>query len=192
MPAKVKGSALRPLVEWFAVTCSEQVLQDVGASLSSEFLHEVRLDAPALGILPAGWYTELLATELGERLLEHTSDLMPETVALRKIGEVMIDRSLGRISRAAIEWFASPETVVRSAGFFWRLYHDTGTAEARLEGSSITGIVRGWGEHGETWCKITNAAAFRALELTGCANPRMTAHQCGRGAGDCITTYAWG
>src|SRR4051812_9427726 len=101
---KVKGAVVRPMVEWFAGMCGEAELVTLGESLHAQTRAEIFVDAPALGILPAGWYTEALASELAEGIVKRATTTMHDMVVLRQIGRTIVDRSLGRISRAAVEW----------------------------------------------------------------------------------------
>jgi hypothetical protein len=188
---KVKGSALRPLVEWFAGTCGEAAVEEVAELLSPARRAEVRLGAPALGILPAGWYSEMLASELSEAVLDRTAPLMEERQALREIGETIFDRSLGRISRAAISWFASPQMIAQSSGMWWRMYHKTGTVTARLDGDVIYATGEGWGEHTMAWCKVVGSSCRHALDLAGCIDATVTDHVCARGVGQCAMAFRW-
>lgn len=188
---KVKGANIRPMIEWFAATCGEDSLREVGQALPAVLGTEIRVDAPALGVLPAGWYTERLASELADVFVRRVSGVLPLDAALRAIGDVIIDRSLGRISRAAVEWLASPALIARSATRFWGMYHDSGTVTARLDGDAIYATNESWCDHGIMWCRVVGASCRRTLEIAGCTGARVAVHRCGGGPKPCSMVFRW-
>jgi hypothetical protein len=189
--AKAKGAIVRPMVEWFAGACGEAALANVVADLSPDVRSEVSLDSPALGILPAGWYTESLASQLAEGVVRHAIGQFTETVVLRELGTRIIDRTLGRLSRAAVEWLATPATVAAAAPIFWRMYHDSGKVEGRLDGSSMVATSRDWALHSAMWCKVVGASCLRVLELARCRDARIWVHKCSGGRGECTLVFRW-
>jgi hypothetical protein len=188
---KVKGSAIRPMIEWFAGTCGEAAFDEVLEEISPERRVELSPGSPALGVLPAGWYTEMLASELAEAFLRRAAPLVGEQRAFREIGEAMIDRSLGRIPRAAVEWFASPRTIAASSTMWWRMYHQKGVVYAKLEDETIHATGEGWGEHRLAWCKLIGEACRHVLDLAGCIDAVVTDHVCGGGDGECKMVFRW-
>jgi hypothetical protein len=188
---KAKGAIVRPMVEWFAGACGEDALRDVVADLSLEVQREISLDAPALGILPAGWYTESLASQLADAILRHASAQHTDAVVVRQLGTRIIDRTLGRLSRAAVEWLATPATVAAAAPIFWRMYHDSGQVEGRLDGSSIVATSRAWAPHSTNWCRVVGASCVRVLELARCRDARVWVHKCSNGRGECSLVFRW-
>jgi hypothetical protein len=188
---RAKGAIVRPMVEWFAGACGEEALREIGASLSGPVRDEISLDAPALGVLPAGWYSEALASELAEAIVRRAiaSD---HTDVLKALGGRIVERTLGRFSRAAVEWLATPTTIAASAPIFWRMYHDRGVVEARMDGpASMHARNTGWAEHGAAWCKVVGSSAVRVLELSGCRDARLWVHKCSGGRGECSMVFRW-
>ncbi|MBX3258755.1 MAG: hypothetical protein KF782_03490 [Labilithrix sp.] len=182
---------MRPMVEWFASTFGPAALPELAASIEAPWCEELVADRPALGIIPAGWYDERLASALADAVVAAAAARsMTEAEVLRAIGAVTVDRSLGRVSRAALEWFASPETTAISAQMFWRFYHSTGSISASVAGSSMH-AVGNWGLHGKRWCAIVGASAVRVLEHTGCGDARLERHTCGGGERSCEMTLRW-
>ncbi len=179
------------MIEWFAATSGEGALREVAAALPLDLGSEVRVDAPALGILPAGWYTERLASELADVFVRRVGGDLTMDSALRGIGDVILDRSLGRISRAAVEWLGSPALIARSAHVFWGMYHDSGRVTARLDGNAIYATNESWCDHGLMWCRVVGASCRRTLELAGCEGVRLAAHRCGGGPKPCSMVFRW-
>jgi hypothetical protein len=188
---RVKGAVVRPMVEWFAATCGESALPELAGSLAPELARELSPNAPALGILPAGWYSELLASELSEAIVKRATGAVQDGTPVRHIGRVIVDRSLGRIARAGVEWFATPNGVARYAPTFWRMYHEAGAVIAEVDGKQLKATCTGWTEHGTTWCKVVGSSAVRVMELAGCQEVRLWVHKCNGGAAPCTMIIRW-
>ena len=188
---RAKGAIVRPMVEWFAGACGELALRDLASALSPAVRDEVAIDAPALGLLMAGWYSEALASELAEMIVKRGLAVTGDQNVIRMLGTRIVDRTLGRISRAAVEWLASPFTIARSAPVFWRMYHDRGEVKARVEGSSIVAVCSGWVPHGQAWCRVVGSSAVHVLALSGCKDARLWVHRCSGGRGDCSMVLRW-
>lgn len=190
--ARAKGAIVRPMVEWFAGACGEAELREVAASLSPAAREEISVDAPALGILAAGWYTETLASEVAEAILKHAMLQYTDAFVVKALGTHIVDRTLGRFSRAAVEWMATPHTISAAAPIFWRMYHDTGTVQATVDGNSLSANCTDWGEHKQTWCRVVGASAVRVLDLAGCRDARIWVHRCRGGQGvECSMVFRW-
>lgn len=179
------------MIEWLAAEFGQPALDELAKAIDPRWSAELHPDRPTLGIVPGGWYDEEFASELAERVVIITSPRMTEEETLRAIGRITVDRSLGRISRAIIEWFASPEAAAVSAQLSWRLYHSTGWISASASGSALH-AVGSWGVHGNKWCAIVGACSIRVLELTGLRDVRMVRHICGGGGGrSCEMSLSW-
>jgi hypothetical protein len=176
--ARTKGAIVRPMVEWFAGACGEAELRDVAAALSPGARDEIAVEAPAFGILPAGWYSETLASELADAILKRAMQQYADTFVLKALGAHIVDRTLGRFSRAAVEWMATPLTIAAAAPIFWRMYHESGAVQASVDGSSMSARCVDWSPHGQTWCRVVGASAVRVLDLAGCREARVWVHRC--------------
>ena len=181
--AKAKGAIVRPMVEWFAGACGEAELPDIAAALPADVRDEIAVDAPAFGILHAGWYTEALASAVAEAIVKRAMLKYSDAFVMKALGAHIVDRTLGRFSRAAVEWMATPATIAASAPIFWRMYHNTGAVQASVDGSSLTARCHEWAEHGQTWCRVIGSSAVRVLELAGCRDARVWVHKCSQGRG---------
>jgi hypothetical protein len=179
------------MVEWFAGACGEAELQSVAASLSPATREQIAVEAPALGILPAGWYTEALASEVAEAIVKHAMAQYTDAFVVKALGTHIVDRTLGRFSRAAVEWMATPHTIAAAAAIFWRMYHDTGTVQASVEGTSLSATCNDWAEHKQMWCRVVGASAIRVLDLAGCRDARVWVHRCRGGQGECSMVFRW-
>ncbi len=188
---KAKGAIVRPMVEWFAGACGDQALRDVGAALSPALQEEIAIDAPALGLLAAGWYSESLASELAEAIVKRAMPLSSDANVVKAIGTRIVDRTLGRMSRATVEWLATPATIAASAPVFWRLYHDTGRVGAILEGTQMRATCREWSPHSQSWCRVVGSSAVHVLEIAGCRDARLWVHKCSGGRGECSMVFRW-
>jgi hypothetical protein len=180
------------MVEWFAGACGEGKLRDIALGLPPELREELALDAPALGILPAGWYSEALASALSDALLKRALLHYSDAFILKALGKHIVDRTLGRISRAAVEWMATPATIAAAAPIFWRMYHDSGAVQALVSGSSMTARCNHWAAHGQTWCRVVGSSSVRVLEMAGCRDARVWVHRCRGGQGECSLVFRWG
>jgi hypothetical protein len=188
---KAKGVIVRPMVEWFTRTFGKPALEELAAAVAPRWRVALMPERPALGIVPTGWYDEELASELADHILTRAASRISEDDALRAIGAITVERSLGRVSRAAVEWFASPETAAVSAQTFWRLYHSIGSISASVAGNAMH-AVGNWGLHGEKWCAVVGASSLRVLELTGCRDVRLERHTCGGGGErSCEMSLRW-
>ena len=187
---KAKGVIVRPMIDWFTSTFGQSGLEELAAAIDPRWAAELVLEGPALGISPGGWYDERLASEIAARIIAIASTRMTEAEALHAIGTITVDRSLGRISRAVVEWFASPDTAAISAQLSWRLYHSTGWISASVAGSAMHAVGI-WGAHGEKWCAVVGACSVRVLELTGLEDVRLDRHTCSGGARSCEMTVRW-
>jgi hypothetical protein len=190
-PAKAKGAIVRPMVEWFAGACGEAALRDVAADLTPEVRDEIALEAPAFGILPAGWYSEALASQLADAILRHAMPQHSDAVIIKSLGSRIVDRTLGKFSRAAVEWLATPATCAAAGPIFWRMYHDSGEVSASVNGASMHARNIRWAVHSTTWCRVVGASCVRVLELAGVRDPRTWVHKCSGGKGECSMVFRW-
>lgn len=188
---KAKGVVVGPMVDWFASEHGEAGLDELWASLDPMWTSQLDRKRPTLGIVPRGWYDEELASDLASRIFAIASPRMTEADVLRAIGRTTVERSLGRISRAVVEWFASPQSAAVSAQLSWRLYHSTGWISASVEGKRLH-AVGSWGLHGEKWCAVVGASAVHVLVLTGLGDAGLVRHLCSGGGGStCEMTLGW-
>jgi hypothetical protein len=188
---KAKGAIVRPMVEWFVGACGEMALRTLAEELSPPVRDEIATEAPALGLLTAGWYSEALASELAEGIVRRAHGPQTDQAIVKALGVRIVDRTLGRISRAAVEWLATPTTIASSCGVFWRMYHDAGEVSARVEGSSMQARSWNWVPHGQTWCRVVGSSAVHVLELAGCHDARLWVHKCNGGRGECSMVFRW-
>lgn len=187
---KAKGVVVRPMVEWFASEFGTVGLDEVARTIDPRWLVELDRQRPAFGLVPGGWYDEELASELATRILAIASRRMTEAEALRGIGKVTVERSLGRISRAVIEWFVSPQAAAVSAQLSWRLHHSNGWITASVAGTQLHAVTT-WGPHSVAWCAVVVASAGHVLELTGIRDVAIIRHRCSGGGPPCEATLGW-
>jgi hypothetical protein len=188
---KAKGAIVRPMVEWFAGACGEPALRELAEYLSPAVREEIGIDAPALGLLPAGWYSEALASELADAIVRRATASHVESNVVKALGTRIVDNTLGRISRAAVEWLAFPASIAASGPIFWRMYHDTGDVSASVDGRSLTARATDWVPHSQSWCKVVGSSANHVLELAGLKDSRLWVHRCSGGEGECSMVFRW-
>jgi hypothetical protein len=189
---RVKGTAVRAGIMWFAQTYGEAGLARVVQLASPELAALLRPNDPALGLIASGWYDTLLIGEL-LGLVEHVAQ--PADVASfgSRVAEVVAKDNVGGVYRSLFRLVASPPLLEANAQRVWRTYVDEGELAVELRGeASFRAHVRGWAHHHLNVCRMLRPLLESLLREVGYAGLRVERVGCvAEGTTQCTFDGAW-
>ena len=164
---RVKGTAIRAGVAWFAEVYGEPGLSRIVELASPDLALLLRKDDPAFGIIASGWYDTFLVGEL-LGLLERVAS-PADTVAFgSKVADAIARDNVGGVYRALFRLVASPPMLEANAQRVWHTYVDEGTLSVSLQGpGSFEARVRGWSRHHPNVCRMIRAMIESTLRAVG-------------------------
>lgn len=187
---KIRGVALRELLQWYAQTEGQEALDAVASRLE---MHDgpVSLNPhlPAFGLMSMRWYD---AAEIHDVLDAIAKQSDAQRVALVG-GRHVTEKTLSGVFRAVFKMIATPERYARHAQRLWSQYYDSGEFVVEpLDGRSLT-TIRGWRSHHRMLCSINVAAAEVIYEAMGVPKPRARRLRCvDLGASECRYELRYG
>jgi hypothetical protein len=164
---RIKGTALRAGVAWFAEMYGEPGLARIVELASPELASVLRKDDPAFGIIASGWYDTYLVGEL-LGLLERVASPADPIAFGSKVAEAIAKDNVGGVYRALFRLVASPPMLEANAQRVWQTYVDEGTLSVSLQGpGSFEARVRGWSRHHPSVCRMIRAMIESTLRAVG-------------------------
>jgi serine/threonine protein kinase len=189
---RVKGTAVRAGLLWFAEAYGEPLLARVYNQSTPELRGLLRAGDPAFGIMASAWYETSLMGELLDLLERVASPEDPREFASRLAAAVARDNVNG-VYRALFRLIASPPLLEANAQRVWGTYVDEGTMTVRvLAPGSFEGRVRGWSHHHGTVCLMLRPFVEHLLRSIGYSACVVERTQCvDNGDGQCLFVGNW-
>jgi serine/threonine protein kinase len=189
---RVKGTAVRAGITWFAQTYGEAGLARIVELASPELAALLRPNDPVLGLIASGWYdTQLIGELLG--LVEHIA--LPLDVASfgSRVAEAVAKDNVNGIYRSLFRLVASPQLLEANAQRVWRTYFDEGELSVRQSGeAAFRAHVRGWAHHHLNVCRMFRPLLESLLREVGYAGLRVERIGCiAEGTTQCTFDGAW-
>jgi hypothetical protein len=189
---RVKGTALRPAIAWFAQMYGEAAVARIAKLASPELSAILRPDDPVLGIIASGWYDTQLIGELIGLIGLVAKPVDPGAFDLH-IAEAVAKDNVGGVYRSLFRLVASPRLLEANAQRVWRTYIDEGTLSVQLIGSrSFLAYVRGWSRHHSEVCRMLRPLFECLLRAAGYADLHVQRSACiDRGNTQCMFEGTW-
>ncbi len=164
---RIKGTAIRAGVAWFAATYGDAGVSQVVPLATPDLAAVLRTEDPAFGLIASGWYETGLVGELLEVLERIASS--PEPAAFQsKLADAIAEDNVHGIYRVLFRLVSSPALLEANAQRVWRTYVDEGTLSVSLRGQgAFAAVVRGWAHHHPAVCLMIRAMIERLLRAVG-------------------------
>jgi hypothetical protein len=164
---RVKGTAVRAGLAWYASTYGASVLSRV-ASLASPELHAtLRLQDPEFGIMPSGWYDTAVIGELLE-LLDRAAVPADSEILLGKLAHAIAQDNVTGVYRSLFRLVSSTAMLEAHAQRVWRTYIDEGTLTVRIPSpGELEAQVVGWSRHNVAVCRFLRPLVEHLLRSVG-------------------------
>jgi hypothetical protein len=189
---RMKGTAIRAGLAWFAETYGEPGLERVYELASLDLRNILRPGDSTFGLIASGWYdTQLIGELLG--LVERVAS-PADTVAFgSRIAEAIARDNVGGVYRALFRLVASPPLLEANAQRVWRTYVDEGTLSVQVKAPGVfEARVRGWSRHHPNVCRMLRAMLESLLRAVGYAGLVVQRTQCvGHGDPCCAFDGKW-
>lgn len=189
---RIKGTAVRAGLLWFAEEYGEPKLARVLELASPELRAVLRPGDPAFGIMASGWYETQL---MGEMLA------VLESIAFAEDARELISRLAGAVARdnvngvyrALFRLIASPPLLEANAQRVWSTYVDEGTLTVRvIAPGSFEAKLQGWSHHHSSVCLLLSPLAEQMLRAIGYNGLVVERTQCVDGGdGQCLFLGMW-
>jgi serine/threonine protein kinase len=189
---RVKGTAIRAALIWFAETQGEAMMARVLDLASPELRAVLRPGDAAFGIMASGWYDTQLIGELLEMLERIASPDDPRELYGRLAAAVAQDNVHG-VYRSLFRLIASPPLLEANAQRVWGTYIDEGTFSVRiLDKGAFEAQVRGWSHHHSSVCTLLRPLFEHMLRGIGYTGLVVERTQCiDNGDGQCLFHGVW-
>ncbi len=189
---RIKGTAVRAGLLWFAESYGDALLARVLDHASPELRLLLRAGDPAFGIMASAWYDTALMGELLDLLDRVASPEDSREFASRLAAAVARDNVNG-VYRALFRLIASPPLLEANAQRVWGTYVDEGTLTVRiLAPGAFEGRVRGWSHHHGTVCQMLRPFTEQLLRSIGYSACVVERTQCvDHGDGQCLFQGNW-
>ncbi len=164
---RVKGTAIRAALLWFADAHGEAQMARVLDLASPELRAMLRIADPAFGIMASGWYDTQLIGELLDGL-ERVS--APEDVRdlHSRLAAAVAHDNVNGVYRSLFRLIASPPLLEANGQRVWGTYVDEGTFRVSILGpGAFEAQVRGWSHHHSTVCLMLRPLFEHMLRAIG-------------------------
>jgi serine/threonine protein kinase len=189
---RIKGTAVRAGLLWFAETYGEALLARVHERASPELRSLLRPADPAFGIMASGWYeTHLIGELLG--VLDGLAAPEDSRELASRLAAVVARDNVNGVYRALFRLIASPPLLAANAQRVWGTYVDEGTLTVRLLApGSFEAHVRGWSHHHPNVCQMLRPLIEHMLRSVGYNALVVERTQCiDHGDGQCLFHGTW-
>jgi serine/threonine-protein kinase len=167
---RIKGTAVRAGIAWFAETYGDMGLERVVELASPELSGMLRPGDPVFGLIASGWYDTYLIGELLEAI-ERVAAPADAVAFQSRLAEAIARDNVGGVYRALFRLVASPPLLEANAQRVWRTYIDEGTLAVSLgKPGTFEARARGWSRHHPSVCRMLRAmleSLLRAVGYTG-------------------------
>jgi serine/threonine protein kinase len=189
---RMKGTAVRAGLLWFAEAHGEPLLVRAFDQASPELRSVLRPSDPAFGVMASSWYDTSLVGELFD-LLERVESPEDASDFTSNLAAAIARDNVNGVYRALFRLIASPPLLEANAQRVWGTYFDEGTLTVRVTApGSFEARVRGWSHHHPTVCDLLRPFienVLRGIGYNACVVERT---QCVvDGDGQCFFLGTW-
>jgi serine/threonine-protein kinase len=166
-PGRIKGTAVRAGLTWYAETYGPESLQQAYDQASPELRAMLRMGDPAFGVIASGWYDIACVGELLE-LLERLAGAEDADQYVNEITHAIAKDNVGGIYRSLFKLISSPSMLEANAQRVWSTYVDEGAFFAKIpEPGKLMAEVRAWTHHHPTVCRTVGFMIQNVLREIG-------------------------
>jgi serine/threonine protein kinase len=189
---RIKGTAVRAGLLWFAEVYGEPLLARVFELATPELKAVLRSGEPAFGVMASAWYGTQLMGDLLD-LLQRAAFLEDSRELLSRLAAAVARDNLGGVYRALFRLIASPPMLEANAQRVWNTYFDEGTITVRVTApGSFEVKLQGWSHHHSTICLLLSPFAEQLLRAIGYNALVVERTQCVDGGdGQCLFVGMW-
>jgi hypothetical protein len=164
---RIKGTAIRAGLAWYATTHGHDAVARVHALASAPLQAILQLGEPACGVIASGWYDVASIGELLD-LLEQVADPPDKDEYAMLLTTAIARDNVNGIYRSLFKLIATPTMLEANAQRVWSTYVDEGTLVARAPSSgALECEVRGWTHHHPTVCRTVGFMIQNILRAVG-------------------------
>jgi serine/threonine protein kinase len=189
---RIKGTAIRAGLLWFAEVYGEPALARAFELASPELKAALRPGDPAFGIMASGWYDTQL---MGEMLtvLENIAFSEDARELMSRLAAAVAKDNVHGVYRALFRLVASPPLLEANAQRVWTTYVDEGTLTVRVVApGSFEAKIQGWSHHHSSVCLMLSPLAEHMLRSIGYNALVVERTQCVDGGdGQCLFLGMW-
>ncbi len=189
---RLKGTAVRAGLLWFAEVYGEALLARAWDLASPDLQAILRPGDPAFGIMASAWYDTQL---MGEMLtvLENIAFSEDARELISRLAAAVARDNVGGVYRALFRLIAAPPLLEANAQRVWSTYVDEGTLTVRVVApGSFEAKIQGWSHHHSTVCLLLSPLAEQMLRAIGYNALVVERTQCvDSGDGQCLFLGMW-
>jgi hypothetical protein len=166
-PGRVKGTAIRAGLTWYASTYGAQALQRIYDGATPELRGMLNMSDPAFGIIASGWYD---AASIGEILesMEKVADPDDSEAYVNALTAAIAKDNVNGIYRSLFKLISAPSMLEAHAQRVWGTYVDEGTFVAKIPTPGTLEVsIRGWTNHHATLCRTVGFMIQNVLRAIG-------------------------
>ncbi len=189
---RVKGTAVRAGLTWYASTYGPSVLARLGSLASPELRVMLRLEDPELGIMPSSWYDTAAIGELLD-LLDRAATPSDSDALMSKLAQAIAQDNVTGVYRSLFRLVARPAMLEAHAQRVWRTYIDEGTLTVHVPApGTLEAQVDGWSRHHVAVCRFLRPLFEHLLRAVGYTALVVDRVRCvGEGDGCCAFEGSW-
>ncbi len=164
---RMKGTAVRTGLLWFAERYGTDTVHPLWERASSDLKAVVRLDDPSFGIVASGWYdTRLVGELLG--MLELAAGTDEGDDWANEVAEAIAKDNVGGVYRSLFRLITTPAMLEANAQRVWRTYCDEGILVANAPRAGEVQLeIRYWTHHHAYACRVVGYAIQHVLRAVG-------------------------
>jgi serine/threonine protein kinase len=178
---RVKGTAIRTGLLWYAQKYGPEVIAGVVERASADARALVRLDDPGFGIVASGWYD---TPQVGELLtmLEEAAGIEDEEESIaysNALASAIAKDNVSGVYRSLFRLITTPPMLEANAQRVWRTYVDEGTLIAQSPSKGeLRFEVRSWTRHHAQLCRLIGYVIQHVLRAVGYDSLVLERTQC--------------
>jgi hypothetical protein len=164
---RVKGTAIRAGLAWFAAKQGANVLRRLYDDSPPEVRAMIRVDDPAFGVIASGWYDTATVGALLEQMERIAApDDLEEYV--QSLTTAIAKDNVGGIYQALFKLISTPSMLEANSQRVWQTYVDEGTLTVRVpERGTLTAEIRAWKRHDARVCRVMGSMFQNILREVG-------------------------
>lgn len=190
--ANVKGSALLPILEYYATQHGRERLLYLIGDLPPEFARAFDVDDKHFGVLVSLWYPAPLVHALLERMTAGATRA-ESSAFIRAVAQAVVKSTLNGVYRFLFQVMMSPERYLRNVQkLFSRFFDDGLVVKEPLGPRGHRSIISQWHGHHPLLCECFVYTSTYIYTAIGCRDVESRRTACiSEGAPACTFEHTW-
>jgi serine/threonine protein kinase len=164
---RVKGTAIRAGLAWFAAKQGGDVLRRLYDEAPPEVRAMIRVDDPAFGVIASGWYDTATVGALLEQMEKAAAPDDGEDY-VQALTTAIAKDNVGGIYQALFKLISTPSMLEANSQRVWQTYVDEGALTVRVpERGTLNAEIRGWKHHDPRVCRVMGSMFQNILREVG-------------------------